>query len=440
MKLDDIKARTRILGCSSDFEVGDYLGKIEIDGFKGLTQLDAAELRSTTPDPGIKAQRSELITAIRGGKHVELAVTARTFRQKKGKPNRRYLRLGGDLAASAKTFAKTPFLVDHNTHEQSARKGSILTSKLVEGTNGFDEFEMSFNIVKPDAVISALDGTLDQFSIGWFALGPVICSVHKADVRGRASCSCWPGDVVEVDGKAQIVEYEFTAWQGKELSGVNIPAVEHTNISDIRAALSAELDLSPSRHQPTQEQPKMALTRLAAVLGLTALADPDEDRALAAVEALSRRASAAEQDSATLRTQLTASELKVKQAETALTAATAASSKVRVDGMIKAAYDGGKLRWGRDDAGKPVPSGKEARLRRIAKEDGLDALTAEIAEMEVVVPVRQRLQSDEAGEPEKKPIGAPSELADNPYIASVAAQLGLKVEDMVGFADQKGGE
>lgn len=416
----------RAIGCCSEFEAGPFLGDILVDGVKGLTSLktDPADLDS-------KARRYELIESVRAGKHVELAVTARTFRQSKGKMNRRYLRLEGDLAAQVPTFAKQPFLVDHSTWSQSERKGTILTSKLIEETQTRVAFEMAYLAVKPDAVISTLDGTLDRFSIGWFSLGPVLCTVHECDVRLSGSCDCWPGENVLVDGETKIAEYAYQLWSGKELSGVNIPAVQHTNIEDIQAALTAELNLPPKRTRTKHKENTMAFHRLAAALGLAVLGEGDEDRALAAVEALSRRATEAEQNLASTRTRLS-------QAEGALQLATSAASKVQIDAAIQRLYDEGKLRMDRTDPVAPRASAREARLRKIAAgggnlTQGLADLAAEAAEMDVVVPVGQRLQSGAVGEPERRSPYSADLTVDNPYIRNVAAQLGLKPEDMVAF-------
>lgn len=414
MKLDE-NTIARVVGCSSDFEVGS-LGDIIVEGFPGLTQLKAG-----ASDPDSRARRGELIEAVRGGKHVELAVTAQTFRQRSGKKNRRYLRLGDVTSSRVGTFKGQPFLVDHNTSEQSARKGTLFSSKLVE-EGASQVFEMGFHAVKPDAVVSILDGTLDRFSIGWFSLGAVMCTLHGVDVRSSDGCGCWPGESVSVDGKAQIVEYEFSDWEGKELSGVNIPAVKQTSIDDVRAALAAELHL-PTR---IKEKNKMALIRLAALMGLSSLTDGDEDRAIAYMEAQQRQRVAAEQARDVAQAALVAN-------SQALELATAAGAKVRVDALIEGAYRDGKLRYGRDEDGLAAPSKREDRLRRIAKADGVDALRAEIGEMEVVVPVGQRLATDTVRENRGDDVGGEPALTISPELDEVIRQLGLKDEEVLEF-------
>lgn len=195
-------------------------------------------LRMTGPGE----QRHELIAAVRGGKHHELAIDAITFRQGT-QPNRKFLRFNPSaLAAIAASYVGMPVLRDHSTHALAARIGTIAASTLVHD-NGIAAFKQTLKVVKPEAVIGVLDGTLDRFSIGWAGTGPVLCTVHKLDVRSRASsCGCWPGDKVLVDGVQHTVEYEFQSAEGTEVSAVNVPAVRGTRVQDVRAALAAERD------------------------------------------------------------------------------------------------------------------------------------------------------------------------------------------------------
>jgi len=406
-----------ITALRSDFVVGGILGDIGIDGIKGLTSL-----RSEPGDLDAKAKRYELIDQIRGGKHAQLTITARTFKQQPGVSNANFLRLGGDLDPQARTFASQPFLMDHNTYNHTYRKGTILRSQLVDETKTRVAFEQTIEVVKPEAAISVLDGTLDRFSIGWRPLGPVLCTAHGCDVLSRDSCECWPGDKVMVDGKPKIAEYEFSAWEGKETSGVSIPAVKGTSINDVRAALAAELQLPPRTRTRPKENQTMKFARLAAALGLAALEDGDEDRALAAVESLRQRAVAADGVRAEL-----------VQAQTALRAATGAVLDQRVNALIERAYDDGRLRRGRDENGNPAPSLRETRLRRIARDGGIAELEAELAEMEPTIRLGGRAASLGVGEPARVPVGsfAPQ---DNPYLNDVAEQLGIKVEDMERYA------
>ena len=420
----------------SDFELGQYRDQIMVDGVPGLTMLRA--------DPGdldAKAKRTELIESVRSGKHVELAVTATTFRQQKGKPNRRYLRLGGDLEVGAKSFNNQPFLVDHNTWEQDKRKGKILSSKLIEETQSRIAFEMSFLVVKPDAVISVLDGTIDRFSIGWFGHGPVICTLHGTPAWEQ--CDCSPGDTVKMGEHDRLAEWEFTSWSGKELSSVNIPAVPWTDVKDVRAALAAELQLTPRGR--TKEN-GMPFAKLAAALGLAALTDSDEDRALAAIAGLRSRVEAAEGRASALQTSLAQSEAALQVATEAGVSARRDAQRAQVDSLISTlGYQAGKLQYARDPQNprSVIPSPREVRLRKLAERDGIDALRDELGDMPVIVPVGERMQSSTVAPPAARAGYALSGQAedtlyteDNPYLLNACEQLNVPIKDAVAFANK----
>lgn len=382
-------------------------------------------------------KRREIIKAIRAGEHVELTVGARTFRQKVGSPNSRFLRHRDEhLPALAESYKGQPFLIDHRSWDQEARMGTIIESSWHEhGGTGWKAIDQRLHVVKPHAVISFLDGTLDRFSIGWArGAGDVICTAHGSSIFGRTACSCWPGDKTVVDGKELTAEWEYQEARGTETSGVNSPAVfTGTGVKDFRAALCDELGLTDREPDEPTKEIEMKFTRLAALLGLTCLESAsDEDRALVAVENLSRGRAAAEQERDTAKTQLAAVQERATKAEKALLATTETAIKAQVDAILDGAYREGKLRYGRDEKGKATPSGKEPRLRRIAKEDGLDALRAELAEMDVVVPVGQRVLTDDIPQPKREPIGG-GKAPDRAVLADVAEQLGLKVEDLAGL-------
>jgi hypothetical protein len=366
------------------------------------------------------AHRLELIQAVRDGKHLELMVKrARTYRQSKGYKNRNFLRFAADkLESIAPTFAGQPFLVNHDTYEQDSRKGTILSADSEVDGRGMTSFFMSFAVVKPDAVISVLDGTIDRFSIGWFRTGAVRCSVHGCDILSKDSCYCWPGETVEVDGKQQIVEYEYQDASGKELSAVNVPAVTGTRIEEYRAALSAELGLSPR----TPRRPEMAFKRLAAALKLSALTDADEDGAVAHVEALGSRALEAEIKVRELTGEVTA--LSADLAETKRKLGLAEGSAL--DAVIEDAYKAGKLGHGKDADGKNTPDALESMLRDLGVSKGADALKAKISAMRVSIPVGQRVVTSSVTEPAK----TEHNVDENPELAVVAQQMGLSLDDL----------
>lgn len=394
-----------------------FLSDLEIHG-RGAP---ARELKAGG-DTDTEAHRLEVIQAIRDGKHLELVVKrALAYRQPKGKPNRRGLRFADDqLEPSAGSWRGQPFLVDHNTYEQDARKGSILTSEYDLDAKGVPALFMGFSVVKPEAVISVLDGTIDRFSIGWFSTGPVICTVHGCDVTSSESCYCWPLDVVELDGKKKIVEYEYQSFAGKELSAVNVPAVIGTRIEEYHAALADELHLPPRRTNPKERA--MPFPKLAAALALSALTEADEGSAVAAVEGLRQRASAAELDAGTLRkdVQRLTAELAI-QTELASRAQTEA-----IDGMIADAYKSGKLCHGKDAEGKNTPDALESLLRDFGKSAGRDALAAKLTAMKAVVPVGVSPIVNNVSDPPRQLAAVPSDAE----IRRAAQQMGVPEDDL----------
>lgn len=421
-----MKERPAVLSAlRSDFEIGTILD-VQIDNFPGVTSLPGSAFALDAMDLESKKMRGQMIEAVRGGKHLALAVTATTWRQRPA-PNRRGLRLDpSKLADRVGSWKGKPFLVDHNTYRvMEAAKGTILSSKLIEESPKVHSFEQTLEVVKPDAVIGILDRTLSSFSISWFALGPVMCSVHGVDLASPDSCGCWPLETVMVDGKPQIVQYEFTDYGGKETSGVVVGAVQDTSVDEVRAALSAELHLHPSRPRPPKESKKMAaFNRLATALKLAALSESDEDAAVTAVTTLQTRAVTAEAELGLQRAEVT--RLTTENARLAKEVEVAGAAAL--DGLIEGAYKSGKLAYGKDAEGKNTPDPNEELLRDLGKLKGGPALSAHIAKMRAVVPVGVAPIVEKTTEAAKATTlaVAPTEQ----QIRDAANQLGVPENDM----------
>lgn len=415
------KDTPRVIGCRSELELYVPAGELIFAGGPG----GGGTLKA---DRALDAEkRRELIKSVRGGEHVELTVRARTFRQRDGSPNKNFLRFRTEkLGAIAKTFAGVPLLLNHDKWDQRARMGTISASEAVEEAGGWTSFYQTLQVVKPEGVISVLDGTLDRFSIAWSGLGPVLCTVHKTDLRSRNRCSCWPGDRVAVDGKELITEYEFQNAEGTETSGVNTPAASGTRIDDVRQALALELGF---HDHDRKDDVSMNFTRLAAILGIAALAAaPDEDHAIRVVEGLKRDKLAAELERDTARTELATT----KEAAKTLAAKALAT---QIDTEIEGAYRAGKLRYGRnEETGKSIASPREERLRRIAKDGGLAELKAEIADMPVIVAIGKRQLEDEGTRDSALGGGE-----DDDALASAAEQLGIDPQELRAHARQMEG-
>jgi hypothetical protein len=418
-----VKERSPILSAlRSDFEIGTILS-VQIDNFPGLHSLPADAFALDSGDIDSKKKRGELIEAVRAGKHIALAVTAVTWRQRPS-PNRRGLRLAVDkLADRVGSWKGKPFLVDHNTYRvMEASKGTILSSKLIEESPRVHSFEQTLEVVKPDAVIGLLDRTLNSYSISWFGLGPVMCTVHGVDLMSSDSCGCWPLETVMVDGKPQIVQYEFTNYEGKETSGVVVGAVQDTSTEEVRAALSAELHLHPARPRPPKESKKMALApKIAAALKLSV--DVDDESAATAVTTLQTRAVTAEAELGLQRAEV--ARLTTENARLAKEVEVA--SATALDGLIEGAYKSGKLAHGKDAEGKSTPDPNEELLRDLGRLKGRAALSAHIEKMRAVIPVGVPPISTTTTEAPKTTLAA---VPTDQQIHDAATQLGVSENDM----------
>ncbi len=303
--------------------------------------------------------RSTLLAQFRAGEFTgPLLVEATTFVQRVT-PNRNFSRFArGTLRAGAKSFVGQVVLLDHDQRSQMARIGTIVKSAASKDAEGNVTFIQTLSIVKLHAIESVLDGTIDRFSIGWFPTGPITCSVHDQPLWGKDCCTCWPGDTV--NGKR--VEAVFTAWEGIEVSAVNVPAVVGTGIDQIRAALTALREDNNDGKTPSLNTKETKTMNIRNYLGLAETATDEEvQAALAAKDA----------KLLTLEGQVAQHQASAAQTETQLAAARAA----RVDTAIASAYADGRLAIVRDSAGKQIASELETRIRSVASASADSAIS-----------------------------------------------------------------
>jgi hypothetical protein len=407
VKLDTDKQGTPIVTVCRSF------GETLLERLDAITVHGADPILRNTPLRNLEdKQRTELITSINGGQHIELTVRAKTFRQRDGSPNRNHLRFKKErLPAIASSFKGQPMLLDHNKWSQRYRMGSIVESLGEEGGHGWFNFDQTLHVVKPEGVKSVLDGTIDRFSIGWLPIGTVVCTAHGEDVMKRGSCfrrgDCYPGRRVEVDGEAKIAEYEFQNAEGIEVSAVNVPAVVGTRVDDVKRALALELGIA--LEHDTERNEGMAFMKLAAILGLAALNDNDEDRAVAAVGKL-------QADLTSTSAQLAAYKERAEQAEATLAterkereAETKSRLAADVDACIERAYNEGKLArtqgTGADGKATAIADVQEQSLRALGQTSGAKFLGDFLSSMPQKVPLGHRV-----ADPAKLPAIAPTEF------------------------------
>lgn len=392
-------------------------------------------LREGKPTKLTEEDRARLISEVRQGMHHELEVDAVTFRQKDGHPNRNFLRFKpSTLAKLARSYVGKPVLRDHNTWSTVNRLGTITKSELVE-KNGWSEIHQTLRVVKADAVISVLDGTFDQFSIGWHNNGPVLCTVHGKDLRSLNSCRCWPGDQVEVDGGAQIVEYEAQSAEGKETSNVVVPAVSGTRPLDTRVALALSAELGLYRSHQQEKESQMKFGKLAALIGLASLTEADEDAACAAVDGKIKALEARARNAENALVAANANAAAGVSAE--LATATKRAEDAELQLAITVAYHEGRLAYVVDPSNpsKLEPDEREAEIRELAA-SSLSLARKTLAKFPKQVPVGGRLGGSEPDRT-KFPQLAVSEHMET-ALASTAKQLGLTVEQLK--ANMTGGQ
>lgn len=354
----------------------------------------------------------ELRRALAAGGYIDrLQVDALTFLQTDA-PNRNYVRFSTRaLQRMAKSFVGRPFLADHE-RDITKRGGTIVASELVD-VDGGRGLRQTFDLVKPWAQLGILDGTITEFSIGWYpklATEP-LCTVCEKPMFSL-DCNHFPGDVVTPkNGAPKTVEMLFTDADGVETSGVTVPAVAGTGIEGVRAALS-EFRIDPQQVTRLRANGKPKETsmsaELATLLGLSA--DAETPTILAAARTLKT-----ERDAAVAQQKQTADALAVAQKK--IDEVEAAARVTRLSALIDAAYRAGKIAG---VAGEK--NDVEKSLRALAAIDISSAETF-IAAMPRVVPVGTSLQSGQAEPPETRKPGELSEAEKK-----VCAQMGVTHE------------
>lgn len=325
------------------------------------------------------AQRDELLQRSRQGEHIELMLDATPFIQHPTEHNTNHVRFRS-LPAMGRSGVNSVFLRDHRQRDLDMRGGTVEKSKMEKGADGSYYLRQSIRLHEPWAVQKALTGSIDRFSIGWYATGRVTCSQCKTDILSE----CWhfPGDSVTVGDSEVVVEWVYHKVDLIETSAVSIPAVRGTTVHDIRLALSPYLANRPHLHRTRRTQP-MSLKRICARLGL---ADgTGEDDVLAAIDALSTKHSEST-------TKLAAVSAQLDEARDALATERAAHEALRTslaqrdeDEFIAAGIEAGKIRPG---------SKFEGAMRKLYAMDA-DAAKEQLDAAQVITPVGKPRQSDD---------------------------------------------
>lgn len=215
--------------------------------------------------------RTELLRRAVAREEVEIEIDILAFEQRKGEPNRNFVRFrDGAMSKLGSSGKNTPYLRDHRQYDSTAVGGRVLSSKSVKIEGGY-QIVQTVRITEPTAVERVLRGLMSAVSIGWNPTGPTICTACGSEVFNE--CWHWPGAIVtREDGSEETVEWEYTAAELIETSEVPIGGVPTAGLQGVRAVLSAH-GLSNRGHAPHED---VMRSKLIALLGLAATVGEDE--------------------------------------------------------------------------------------------------------------------------------------------------------------------
>lgn len=354
--------------------------------------------------------RKDMLRKLRAGEDVTLEIEAVTFVQR-DTPNANFIRIRDKgLRKFASSFKGRPFIVDHDQHSVSSRKGIITGSKLVD-ENGEKSVAMTIKVVKRDAVESVLDGTIDRFSVGFSIVGDSTCSACGTKMNWWGFCerSHFRGDVLK-DGT--VIEAIAENANGVEVSAVNVPAVEGTSIDRIRAEALAQMEQRRPAGSPEKRNSNMG--ELREILSLAADAS-DTDVVKTIVKLQSQAAADKERaDNATAQLRKITEERETLAAE---------ERKRKADELVEYARNSGKLRNGQAVV--------ENIIRKLAAEN-IDDTKKFVEELAEQVPVGERLQSggeDPTDKPRKR-------VSGNRDQSTIARAFGLTPEELAAETEE----
>ena len=177
--------------------------------------------------------RAELLPKIESGEVDHLDFRARVFSPYAQNLNP-YRFNADDMPAFAQTFEGQPFLKDHTTWSIDARVGT-LTAAYYDGQ--WINADVRLTTIK--GMMDYIEGKMDRFSIGWH-YDDAICSICNGSFFSR-DCNHWPGGKYKVGSEVQTCLLTFVNPRGKELSAVNVPAVQGTGITGALAEYKLSL-------------------------------------------------------------------------------------------------------------------------------------------------------------------------------------------------------
>jgi len=159
------------------------------------------------------------------------------------RPNRNHVRVRRtDLESFAASFVEAPFLRNHAEADIGAREGIVLASTVEERPYPADgqltpALRQRVRVTTARGRQALREGQIDRFSVSLDVAGWE-CSVCGAD---WLRCQHWPGQQYDVNGQQAMCEIVAVQPRGRELSAVNVPAVDGTGLLHALCACKADL-------------------------------------------------------------------------------------------------------------------------------------------------------------------------------------------------------
>jgi hypothetical protein len=177
--------------------------------------------------------RAELLPKIENGEIDHLDFRAQVFSPFAKNLNPYQFRVE-DMPTFAASFEGQPYLRDHDTYSIDSRDGTLISSAY-DG----QWINADVRLTTRRGMLDYLEGKMDRFSIGWF-YDDALCSICEASFFSR-DCAHWPGASYKVGNGTKKCILTFVNPKGKELSAVNVPAVQGTGITGALAEYKLSL-------------------------------------------------------------------------------------------------------------------------------------------------------------------------------------------------------
>ena len=163
-----------------------------------------------------------------------------------------------DLAGLARGFVGAPFLRNHDEEDIESRDGTVIASGLQAGADGVTELRQRIRLTTQRDRQALAEGQIDRFSIAFDVAGWK-CSICGED---WLQCDHWPGRSYLAGGRSLLCELVAEQPLAREVSAVNVPAVDGTGLLVDLCACKEQLD-----EREEDKMPVLSMTKGDEVVG-----------------------------------------------------------------------------------------------------------------------------------------------------------------------------